>query len=382
MIKELNVRRLELSPKKEEKFSSVCAHCGKKVLSIYTVSDSETTVCLDCYKKYYYRCSKCGKIRSLDLNKENSNRHNGTDSYLVYYDIETGKNRFICEFCQRRDRVINYSGYTPELKFHADEFAMRFLGVELEVDRPESGDRISDTYENRDGHVYNILNIANKKDTQKNLYVKSDSSLHSGFEMVSHPMTLDYHMNHMPWKEIMSYLIEAGYLSNDTETCGLHIHVNRDSFGYAEKDQNRAIARLIYFTEKINAKLCQFSRRTHNQLQEWARSYGRRNKPENYIELTCSNQYDKYRSINLSHRDTVEFRIYKGTLNYNTFIASLQLTNELCRLAAMSSDDEIEKMGWADFIKGINPEKNRELMEYLKKQNIYPENSDEKKEVL
>ncbi|MCD8158153.1 MAG: amidoligase family protein [Clostridiales bacterium] len=360
--------------------TTICAKCGKKVLSIYSVSDSETTVCFDCYKKYYYRCSKCGEIKSLDVRSERPRSYE-TYPYLVYYDVETGKNCFICVDCQEKNTAINDSCYKPKLKFHTDDIIPRFFGVELEVDRGEDSRQISDTYENRDGHVYNVLNIANKKNSEENIYVKCDGSLHRGFEIVSHPMTLDYHIKNMPWKEVMSYLTEAGYLSHNTDTCGLHIHVNRDSFGYSEKDRIEAMSRLLYFTEKNSEKLFIFSRRTRSQINEWANWYGERSRPGDYRELFRFSNGEKYRTINLTHRETIEFRLYKGTLNYNTFIASLQMTNELCRIAVIYSDDEIVNLSWEDFIKGINHEKNAELMEYLKKRGLYGEEKEKKEDL-
>ncbi len=79
-----------------------------------------------------------------------------------------------------------------------------------------------------------MLEAANISD--EHIYIKSDGSLDDGMEIVSHPMTLDFHKQFC-WKEIMRKAISLGYRSHQTGTCGLHIHVNRDSLGEDHDDQ-------------------------------------------------------------------------------------------------------------------------------------------------
>ena len=42
-----------------------------------------------------------------------------------------------------------------------------------------------------------------------------------------------------------------GYLSHQTDTCGLHIHVHRSTFGETEAQQETCIARILYIVEKF-----------------------------------------------------------------------------------------------------------------------------------
>ncbi len=68
-------------------------------------------------------------------------------------------------------------------------------------------------------------------------------------EIVTHPMSLDYHMNDMPWLDVMNKAIQMHYRSHKTETCGLHIHVNRTTFGDTREIQDERISRVLYFVE-------------------------------------------------------------------------------------------------------------------------------------
>lgn len=54
---------------------------------------------------------------------------------------------------------------------------------------------------------------------ERRIYIKHDGSLNDGMEIVTHPMTLDYHLNEMPWREVMSKAISFGYISHKTRTC-------------------------------------------------------------------------------------------------------------------------------------------------------------------
>ncbi len=92
------------------------------------------------------------------------------------------------------------------------------------------------------------MSVVNRQ--AEHLYCKHDGSIDEGFELVSYPMTLDYHIATMPWLDILTMAQRLGYLSYQTSTCGLHIHVNRNSFGTTEEVQEEAIARVLYFFEK------------------------------------------------------------------------------------------------------------------------------------
>ena len=79
-----------------------------------------------------------------------------------------------------------------------------YMGVELELDR---GGEI-------DSNAERLLDIANADCTK--LYIKRDGSLDEGMELVTHPMSLDYHCNEMPWEDICHEAVVMGYRSHKT----------------------------------------------------------------------------------------------------------------------------------------------------------------------
>ena len=75
-------------------------------------------------------------------------------------------------------------------------------------------------------------------------------------------------------------------------------------------------------------------------------------------------------AVNLENANTVEMRIFRGTLKYSTFIATLQFVDEICDVAVSMSDEMLQCMTWLDFVQMI-PKEKTELIEYLKVRRLY-----------
>jgi hypothetical protein len=215
-----------------------CDRCGTRIWEEDSVGDGNITLCQNCRDEYYTECEVCGTLVSSDY---------------AYYDEDD--DQYLCDDCrEKQERAIHSYGYKPEPIFRGD--GLRYFGVELEID--EAGEITS--------NAEHLLEIANRN--AENLYCKHDGSLYNGFEMVTHPMTLDYHRSEMPWERILSKAVSMGYSSHNAKTCGLHIHVNRNSLGKTEERQEAVIARVLYFVETHWAEMLRFSRRTQAQLSQ------------------------------------------------------------------------------------------------------------------
>ena len=167
----------------------------------------------------------------------------------------------------------------------------------------------------------------------------------------------------------MAEAIRMGYFSHQAGTCGLHVHVNRDSFGATEKEQDACIARILYFFEKHWEELLKFSRRTRHQLEQWAARYGYKEHPMEILDHAKKGYGSgRYSSVNLCNRDPLEFRIFRGTLKYNTLIATLQLVERICSVASVMSDVQLKTMSWTTFAAGCTAP---ELVQYLKERRLY-----------
>ena len=213
--------------------------------------------------------------------------------------------------------------------------------------------------------LMNLLAIANRD--EEHVYVKGDGSLDDGMELVSHPASLDYHKNYQ-WEEIMKKAISLGYRSHQTSTCGLHIHVNRSSFGDTHEEQEEVISRILFFVETHWAELLKFSRRSEYSMNRWAARYGYEKSGREILDKAKKGNNGRYAAVNLMNWATIEFRLFRGTLKYNTLIAAIELVNEICDLAIHLTDEGIEKMSWSEFVDTIGAP---ELITYLKERRLY-----------
>ncbi len=319
-----------------------CRSCGTAMWDDDNCSgERDYVLCRTCYEEYYTRCCDCGALLS------NDQAHYDDEDYAYCYDCYQNMNE---------ESIHRYS-YKPIPVFYGK--GDRFFGVELEIDRGGYSHSNADR----------ILSLANRN--IEHIYIKSDGSLDEGFEIVTHPMTLDYHMKNMDWIGVANRAIELGYLSHKTSTCGLHVHVNRDSFSKDYEEQERAIGNVLYIIERFWQELLRFSRRTESQLQRWASRYGYKDVPSDVYKHAKDTCGDRYKCINILNRSTIEFRIFRGTLKYNTIIATLQLVDEICKVASSVSEKELSEISWSTFVANIDEGKCSELVQYLKERRLY-----------
>lgn len=312
-----------------------CDRCGERILYHDAVQDDDTTLCQSCFNDFYHRCESCNCIIHDDYVN-----WNGDSPY--------------CDRCyDNLSTEIEEYSYKPEPIFYGD--GTRFFGIELEID-----------YGGKDDDNARILKeIANIHG--EHIYVKSDGSLDEGLELVSHPASLDYHKSYQ-WNEIMSKAISLGYRSHQTSTCGLHIHVNRNCLGDSREEQDEVISRILYFVEHHWNELLKFSRRSEYAMNRWASRYGYENSAKAILDKAKKGNNGRYAAVNLMNYSTIEFRLFRGTLKLNTFMATLELVNAIIDVALDYSEEGLHKLSWSEFVSSITEP---ELIAYLKERRLY-----------
>jgi hypothetical protein len=75
----------------------------------------------------------------------------------------------------------------------------------------------------------------------------------------------------------------------------------------------------------------------------------------------------RYLALNLQNYYTVEFRLFKGTLNFTSFMASLQLVMELSKYAIRTDLKNILSTSWSDVFLCT---KHKELKAYLEERGL------------
>ena len=180
----------------------------------------------------------------------------------------------------------------------------RYFGVELEVEVAK-GDRIDS--------VTAVNAVANLDENGKFCWFETDGSLSNGYEIITQPMGLDQHEQFWGW---LKTDLTKPLLSHKTTTCGLHIHVSRKGLSKLQ------LSKMISFVNHPDNEefITALARR-------YAQNYARIGQKK--ISTAWKSQQSRYDAINMEPRQTVEFRLFRGTLKYEAVIASIQFVNAL-----------------------------------------------------
>lgn len=305
------------------------------------------SVCASCYDNSYGRCENCRGIYLWDEMNE---------------DDDGGWNERYCDNCySARRRKLHQYGYkpSPEFKTVHDVFMNRFgdelmFGVELEVDDGES----------RDDCVEELC------EDSEDIYCKTDGSLNRGIEIVTHPCTLEYHRSRLGWDKLAATALDYGYKSHNTDTCGLHIHVGIRQMAESTKAINDVKAKLVLLADRHWDNLLKFSRRNESRIREWASrpkfEYGY-DETETVLNAIFTRHNGRYQAVNLTNSETVEFRLFRGTLKVDTLIASIELVSNITKYAMTHSVEDCMKSQWLDV---ANYEEYAELTNYLAERGL------------
>ena len=214
----------------------------------------------------------------------------------------------------------------------------------------------------------------------------SDSSIGRGYEIISDITSLDkLQADKDNNKALFKYLSDNDFVSHNAynEKCGLHIHINRnklvDNYDINnEEKQNEFIAKICILEllfDNFKSELKAFSRRNDFYYCTFLGDRFDTRKSVDVInankDFTLGTWGAHSVAINVQHKDTIEFRIFRGTLEYDTLIASIQLCNNLVEIAKGIFDKTItnyKKLNWQYIIDyNANYE---ELKAYNTKKNI------------
>jgi len=298
-------------------------------------------ICPDCYDDHYFTCDDCGEIFNNDDCYSSPNEDNNycNDCFTERYfycaqcnevcsrDDAFGHNASLyCENCYSdvadRHQNIHSAGYKPSPRFKHKTYknntlclipAKRlYLGFELEVEPDDTEDTVD---------------LLEKYNSNNSFYLKDDGSI-DGFEIVSEPHTLLAHRD-CQWRKMLNELRRAGTKSYTGGHCGLHVHISRSALSNLQQHK------LDMFFHKCQQPLTKFSQRTPANLRQWANfnqpSYTDLKKRGSHTlvhiltKLNAHSYCNRYSALNFNNLSTIEIRIFRGTLNFKRFWASLCL---------------------------------------------------------
>jgi hypothetical protein len=210
--------------------------------------------------------------------------------------------------------------------------------VELEVE-------MADRYAERSHKARQLNDVINGGDVGKKVFFENDGSLSNGFELVTNPMSLPAHRELWKWlqdKSATKGLISHKGRDNLNSTCGLHVHVNRDGLTKLQ------IAKMVAFVNNPDNEefMTALARRYGSAMTGFCRIKADKAKVGNAAESS-----DRYEAVNVTPRHTIEFRIFKGTLKYESLVAAIEFVHALCEYTARCGDCSVSDLGYEAFLK-------------------------------
>ncbi len=367
------------------------ADCGCDVQADELITHDGETYCEDCYHENYSSCSKCGEVIHNDVTyyseqlddsfcrscydnlhtdccicntsilTENSSIYNDDVYCEACYNENIGycedcqdaceNNELnedgLCESCadQQSGKTIKKHDYKPEPVFYnKDKNDKLYMGIELETECP--CDEI-------DSIAEKVQGLSDK------FYIKEDGSLSNGFEIVTHPASLQYHKEFFGWDKITAILKTEGCKSYNTDSCGIHIHVNKNFFSDTEK------VKLGIFVNIQKTRIEKIAQRSNEQWSKFK---------EVKIKGITENTASRYEALNWQNNKTIEFRMFKGTIKTTTIYNYMEFVSAVSNFIKSISAPQLVKIneGWRLFELYLNDNKKiyASLIKYLINKNL------------
>lgn len=314
----------------------VCEDCGLVEIdsNFHTAYDGDRIVCNSCFEEYYYHDRSGQYVHNDD---QNYSEDNDDDDSIIgeYHSSADNLGKIPSLFDKRKSQI--------------------FLGLELEIE-------VNEDYSRSDKAEMILSNIGVYTDNQNDRYTyclaEDDGSLNHGFELVTGYTGLDVHEKQLAYfkKPI------RGLRSHDTSTCGLHIHIDKHNVTL-----NHATKMILFMNDSGNQKLIKtIARRSSNRFckvlnkkadYSWLKSAKRSSDP-----LRQLNE-DRYECLNFHNDNTIEFRLFKGTLKFESIMSCLEFTYAtwfFCK------DNGYQDLTTDNFIQFICKPENRSDTKYLR----------------
>ena len=335
-----------------------CPDCGEYTDCFYYIhsKNGDFYVCESCSYNYFY-CDDCNEY--FDDTYETFETQNGSNicegcrfsDYTECHCCEeliNSNNAYYCDDCDEYfcescwdehyhddSLLYDYHEFSNWRLHHLPEETNEnepefYIGHELEID---DGDDMEDA-------VSSISQV-------DGICMHDGSLSYRGIEFISHPLSYKYMLSkEQDYRALFDHLTNLGYKSHNTTTCGLHFHVTRP-------ENPKVIDRIILFMETYKEEIFKISRRTStSELNRWARFLSDKRQGTNpklikSLDYIVNNKdtSDRYQALNLTNSNTIEFRFFKGTLKYETFMADFEFVNNLVHYAS-DLTMPVEEMTW------------------------------------
>ena len=302
-----------------------CDGCAEYYHNDVAIDTQDGAVCENCVEYYYIRCEHCGEY------VYNNNTYTTDDDYTLcsycyenetnycegcectYYDREgeycEEREEWLCNDCYEEhcNALIKDYYYKPDPVFKGK--GKWYYGIELEIGKIK---------ENKYELAEELLN-----EFEGLVYLKEDGSLDNGFEIVTHPLTLEYLYNSKLFEKIEEIFRGRARAFNRG---GMHIHISRSAF-----KNDKEFKKFFYFINK-HKKFTSFI--AQRESDRWAKYKVCRTKWKNLRERKDQDYNlgeNRYCAINLENIHTVEVRVFNANIIAQRNYKNVEFTDALIK---------------------------------------------------
>jgi len=222
-----------------------------------------------------------------------------------------------------------------------------YLGLELEMEvnrdsyRTDKAEELLDAIKHAKGSDNNFYRYASTED---------DGSLNYGFEMVTAYTGLDIHKQQLKFFKNRFKDVK----SHDTTSCGLHVHICKSDmtmlhasklvFFINDDNNTKLIHAIARRSDWWACKLHPSKTKDLSYIKDTLRNYNSKSNQLKYLNT------DRFEALNFQNANTVEFRIFRGTLKYETIMACLEFTYASWFFTRNASIEQLNIPNFIDFI--------------------------------
>jgi hypothetical protein len=327
------------------RYTFTCARCNGQYtqnaqMNAPTTDGRRQHLCTECFAERYRSCYYCGTAMAYDDAITIPNSYSDAYACESCYD-----SRFTtCSSCGqtiptsqgsrcRKCQVIKEYGYKPSPLFYGSS---PYFGVELEVNVACDDD------DHLDSVAAEVQRLLGGPD---HTYLKTDSSItdgdefSAGFEIVTHPHDLEEHRKLWPafFSAVRNNSLDARVTSYKSGLCGMHVHISRHAFS-----SDRHIMRFVVaMNEPDNERFVQaIAQRTSSRWCEIKKKY-----PDYW------QSEGRYEAVNTLCRDTIEVRIFRGSVREDRFFKNLEFCAAF--LEWTRKERPVERLNYRYFVRWV-----------------------------
>lgn len=303
-----------------ERSYTECSDCGHTMRRSDGISTSHyAEICSRCYENNYITCESCDAV----VHSDSASYCDQCNESLCTscYEEDHNHKESLCLFEHSQDLLRNGSRAIADydhketdwrkLASKTDLFSDPYFGIELEIGTVfEATDDRESVCCTKDAVKLCAKHLENR------ILCAHDGSVSNGFELILTPHKIQEYSS-LNMRNLLKQLATLGARSYDHGNCGLHVHIERKGilnkdFGYRNGTYKYGSDLYQEFFQLVQDDLTVFSKRKAEKIDQYCK-----------FQL-C--KYARYSAVNLSNDDTIEIRIFRGTLNHARVKASILIS--------------------------------------------------------